>query len=79
MITLYMENFINEGHKTQKPLKLVIEDVEYDYEDGDLFAKLVSYQGYEIRVVHSGARTDTRNYVIYDVNLNGVPSIDLRD
>ena len=83
MITLYIENYENEGLKTQKPLRLTIEDVEYVsdvsdvYGQVDLFEKLIPYIGYRIQVIHSGVRTDTKNYTIRNIDLNDTPTIDL--
>jgi len=76
-----MENFITNDIKTQSPHKLVIGDQEWYFDSDKLFEKLVNYEGYKIQVIHSGARTDTKNYILYKVDLfnpNG-PTLDLRD
>ena len=76
-----MENFETNGHKTQSPCKLEINNETWYFDKDKLFEKLINYEGQEIKVIHKGARTDTKNYIIYKVDLfnrNG-PLIDLRD
>ena len=79
MIRLSMMTFPDN---TSTPVCLEIEDEVYVYGEDTLFEKLKEYEGYRIEVKHSGYKNTTKNYTIYEVQLNtsnGIPALDLRD